>query len=397
MTSPAQAPTDTTPAADDRTKWIVSVDDHLFEPPDLWTRRLPAEFRDRAPHTRYDEKLDALLWEFEGYQTPLPNTLVQAGTDREALIPRFIRSYDELGPWCYDPKARLRAMDQDGVLASLCFPMFPRFCGQTFNEAVDKELALACLQTYNDWLTEEWAGDSDGRLLPLIIIPLWDPKLAAAEIERTVAAGAKAIAFSENPSKLGLPSLHDESNYWDPVFAAANDTGTPLCIHFGSSSTVPTTSPDAPLLVSGSLSPISLAFACVDWLFSGKLIDDDRQPFPNLKICLSEGGIGWIPYMLERCDDMVRTRPFAARGDFKIDLAQGGFGIMREKFGCEHLDRIGIDNVMMEADFPHGDSTFPRTRDTSAELLHGYSPEVQYQVRQGNARRVFNLTSGVFA
>jgi predicted TIM-barrel fold metal-dependent hydrolase len=396
--------------------WIISVDDHVIEPPTVWVDRVPERDRERAPQVRYDENAGALFWVYGEYRTPIPNTIVQAGTDRESLIPRFITSYNEMDPACFDAKARLEAMDVDGVAGSLCFPMFPRFCGQTFYEAPDRDFALVCLRAYNDWIVDEWSGTDPSRLIPLIIIPLWDPVEAAAEIERCAAKGAKAVAFSENPAKLGLPSLHDEDNYWDPFLAAANDTGLPICVHLGSSSSVPSTSDDAPLLVTGSLSNINLAAALADWLFCGKLIDGDREPFPNLKICLSEGGIGWIPYMLERCDQMVASRPFAARGDFKIDIAKGGAAIYREgrgrrfgvppsevfrrhvygcfiddEFGCRHLEEIGIDNVMLETDYPHGDSTFPHSLTTAHERLARYPEAVRHAVLQGNARRVFQL------
>ena len=91
-------------------------------------------------------------------------------------------TYDEMRPGCYDPKARVEDMLDNHVEASLCFPTFPRFCGQTFTEAKDRELGEACVYAYNDWMVEEWCGDSDGHLVPLTIIPLWDAELAAAEV-----------------------------------------------------------------------------------------------------------------------------------------------------------------------------------------------------------------------
>ena len=117
-------------------------------------------------------------------------------------------------------------MDTNWTQASLCFPNFPRFCGQTFLEASDRELALLCVRAYNDWMVEEWCGASDGRLVPLCLVPLWDPQLAAAEVERNAARGVRAVCFSEIPAYLGLPSIH--SGEWDPFFAACEATGTVL-------------------------------------------------------------------------------------------------------------------------------------------------------------------------
>jgi len=395
-------------------QWIVSVDDHLIEPPDLWVDRVPRADRDRAPQTRVADT-GLLFWDYDRMHTPIAKTTVEAGKPPEEKELGYISSYDELLPWYYQPVERVRAMDQDGVLAALCFPMVPRYCGQTFFEAGDKDFAMTCLKVYNDWVIDEWAGSAPGRYIPLIIIPLWDPMLAAAEIERCAAKGGKAIAFSENPAKLGLPSIHDAGNYWDPVFSAANDTGMPLCAHFGSSSSMPKTSDDAPLFVGGSLAPVNLVYSLVDWVFSGKLVDGDRSPYPNLKVCFSEGGIGWIPYILERCDLQVAKRPYLQEKDWITEAGSGRIGeivdggrrmdvlpseifrrhlygcFIDDDFGARHLEEVGIDNVMMESDFPHGDSSFPDTIANANKRLAPYSEEVQYKVMIGNALRVFQF------
>ncbi len=128
----------------------------------------------------------------------------------------------------------------------------PRFCGQTFAEAKDRELALACVKAYNDFMIEEWCGDSNGALIPLIIIPLWDAELAAEEVRRNAERGCRAVCFSEIPPNLGLPSIH--TGYWDPFFQTCQDTETVVCMHIGSSSKMPAASPDAPPAVAASLS-----------------------------------------------------------------------------------------------------------------------------------------------
>jgi predicted TIM-barrel fold metal-dependent hydrolase len=331
--------------------------------------------------------------------------LVQAGYERKEIVPRLM-TYDEMRPEFYDSVARAADLDRDGVLASACFPFFPRYCGQTFYEEKDREFGLLCLRAYNDWMIEEWCGLAPGRFIPLIIIPLWDPQLAASEIERCASKGARAIAFSENPYKLGLPSLHNKSNFWDPVLSAASDTKLPLCIHFGSSSMVPNTSDDSPQFVPALLSPLNLAYCAADWLFCGKL-----GRYPDLKICLSEGGIGWIPYILERAEYIVQTMDWAFRFEVSEGETREGSGRMDEpptvlfrkhiygcfiddSFGARNLDWIGSDNVMMETDYPHGDSSFPNSVANAHRLLEGYDDDVKYKVMQGNARRVFRLPAG---
>ena len=159
---------------------------------------------------------DSEFWVYEDRQIVTTGLNAVAGKKREEFSPEPI-TYDDMRPGCYDPAARVADMDQGCVLVSMLFPSFPRYCGQVFHEAKDKDLALLCVQAWNDFILEEFAAAYPGRFIPMMIIPLWDPAAAAAEIERTAALGAKSIAFSENPTKLGLPSIH--TDYWDPVFA----------------------------------------------------------------------------------------------------------------------------------------------------------------------------------
>jgi predicted TIM-barrel fold metal-dependent hydrolase len=394
---------------DERLNWLISVDDHVIEPPGVWQDRVPQRFKEAAPHIVSDEQGEA--WVYEGRRFPTVGLAAAAGRKKEEFSPTPV-TYEDMRPGCYDPVARLEDMNRDGVLASLCFPSFPRFCGQTFYEASDKELGLLCVKAYNDWMIDEWSGSAPGRFVPGIILPLWDPVEGAREIERCAVKGAKAVIFSENPAMLGLPSIHDKARYWDPVFAAASDTGLPVCIHIGSSSKLPATSADNPLIVTLALTPMNAMVTCVDWLFSGNF-----ERHANLKLCLSEGGIGWIPYVLERCDyTLDRQGAWAAKGDFSLDLAGGkveakegsearAFDLIpsqlfRERvFGCfiddihgvDCLDAIGMDNVMIETDYPHTDSSWPNSIATAHKRLAGRRDEDIYKIFQGNAKRVFNF------
>src|SRR5262245_52398571 len=209
--------------------------------------------------------------------------------------------YDEMRPGCFEIRARLEDMDVINVERSLCFPNVVRFCGQLFLWLEDKELALACVRAYNDWMVEEWAGESGGRLAPLCLLPLWDPALAAAEVRRNALRGVRAAAFSELPGRLGLPTIHDARSHWEPLFAACDETHTTLFMHIGSGSHWISTSDDSPPVVTATLVFITSAMALSDWLFSGAL-----ARYPNLRICFAEGQIGWIPYVLERADKLWR-------------------------------------------------------------------------------------------
>jgi predicted TIM-barrel fold metal-dependent hydrolase len=386
---------------------MISVDDHVLEPGHLWQDRVPAKLRDRAP--RLIDTDEGTVWEFDGQR--LPTSVLAAAVKLDGDVSPNALDYRDLSPGCYEPKARVADMDRNHVLSSLCFPSLPRFCGQLFSLHDDQELGLACLRAYNDWMLEEWCGTVPGRLMPLILLPLRDPKLAVEEIERCAALGASAIAFSENPSKLGLPSIHDANYYWDPVFDAAAQANLPLCQHMGSSSALPQTSADAPYIVTFSLGPTSAMFCLNDWLFSGQFVRH-----PDLKVCLSEGGIGWIPYILQRASWVLDRNRAWVEGDVELDSsaawvddqAKGAkaesFDVPLEQifrdhvYGCfiddvqgvRNLDAIGYDNVMIETDYPHVDSTFPVSWDMAREGLAGISDENVYKIVQGNARKVFS-------
>ncbi len=395
---------------------IISVDDHVVEPPDLWTERLPARFRDRAPHverdrvvfnfnpraTSFAETMDrgnpdgewCDFWCFEDQCMPFPRTAACAGLDSIEWKPV---TYDELHPATWKQADRLAAMDANHTDASICFPnTLPRFCGQRFHETVDKDLALACVQSYNDWMIDEWcAGDGRGRLIPLTMIPLWDPHRAAQEVRRSAARGSFAVTFSEEPSKLGLPSVHDKDRFWDPFFEACDETGTVINMHIGSSSMMYTTTADAPFIVSSTLTFTNSMGSLVDFIFSGTL-----RRFPNLKLAYSEGQVGWAAYVLERADKL-----WAERGDVKVfgtDLPEAPssyvkdrvfFCIFDDETGLALRNRIGMDQITFEVDFPHADSTWPHTERIATEICTaaGLDDAEAYKLLRGNAIRAFGL------
>ena len=295
-------------------------------------------------------------------------------------------TYEEMRKGCWDPKARLEDMDANWTEAQMCFPSFPRFCGQTFLEADDKDLAALCVKAYNDWMVDEWCGDSNGRLIPLIIIPLWDAQLAAEEIRRNAARGVHATCFSEIPPFLGLPSIH--TGDWDPFFAACAETGIVVNMHIGSSSKMPSTSADAPPAVGSTLTFGNAMSSMADWLMSGVL-----ERFPDLTLAYSEGQIGWIPYILERADKVWEdNRGWNGVYD-KIPEPPSNY-YYRQIYGCffddahgltpDSLEKCGVDNITFETDYPHSDSTWPHSREVAQKLMGHLDDDV---VAQAGARQ----------
>jgi predicted TIM-barrel fold metal-dependent hydrolase len=369
---------------------LISVDDHVVEPPDVFEGRLPARFRDDAPRlVTKDDGSDQ--WVFEGVDIPNVGLNAVAGRPPEeyGVEPT---SYAEIREGAYDVDRRIDDMNANGVLASMNFPSFPQFCGQMFNNAQDKELGHAVLRAYNDWHLESWAGAHPGRFVPLGLVPYFDPQLMADEVRRLAAAGCHAITWSENPEKLGHPSFHNR--HWDPFWAACEDTGTVVCLHIGSSSQVVITSMEASINTMLTLQPMNLVQAAADLLWSPVL---DR--FPKVRFALSEGGIGWIPYFLERADYVYRNHRVWTGSDFGDQLPSDRF---RERFitcfiedahGLANRDQIGVSTMCWEADYPHSDSTWPRSPESvwAGLTAAGVPAEEIDAITHLNAMRVFSF------
>ena len=387
---------------------IISVDDHVVEPPHLWQTWLPKKHRDRGPKIellptgevkmvdgRYVEhpgtsgKLCA-WWNYDGNYFSLKRYIAAVGYPPEE-VDMYPITYDEMRPGCWQPKERIKDMEMNGVEASLCFPNYPRFCGQIFSEAPDKELALACIKAYNDWMVDEWCGDSDGRLIPLIIVPLWDANLAADEIRRNAARGVRAVAFSELPPWLGLPSIH--SGYWDPFFQACDETGTVISMHIGSGTKTLQTSADAPASIGATMIFTNSAASMLDYLMS-----DVLKTFPNLKLLYAECQIGWIPYVLERADDIWRTHLWSHK-DAHPELPSTYYKdriyscFFKDEVGVLMLDRIGVDQVCFETDYPHQDGTWPKSKQVAEHLFGHLDADTVYKLARGNAAKLLGLNA----
>jgi predicted TIM-barrel fold metal-dependent hydrolase len=330
-------------------------------------------------------------WLYEDLAKPIPKVVACAGIPVEEHTVDPI-AYDEMRPGCYDPKARLADMDLNRTERSLCFPYVTRFAGQMFLDAKDKDLALRCVQAYNDWMIDEWCGDSGGRLLPLCIVPLWDPGAAAKEVRRNAGRGARAITFTEMPHHLGLPSIHDPSRHWDPLFDACDETGTVVCMHIGSGSKMAETSPFAPRAANTTLTFSCAQLSMVEWLVSGLLVR-----FPKLKIAYSESQIGWMPFILERLDKVFHHSAYA--GLDPIITQPPSTYVPGRVYGCffdddtgiANRDAIGITQMVFEVDYPHQDTTWPHTNKVVERMAEQMSPDELERVLRLNALEMLGL------
>ena len=349
---------------------FVSVDDHVVEPPDVFEGRLPARYQDAAPRVERNEKGDD-VWVFNGTQIPNIGLNAVAGRPREeyGVDPT---SFDEMRRGCWDVHERVKDMSAGGVLGSMCFPSFPSFSGRLFMLCEDKDLALAVTQAYNDWHIDGWCGAYPDRFIPMALPILWDPELCAAEIRRVAAKGCHSLTFTENPAELGLPSFHNP--YWDPMWRALVEEGTILNVHLGSSGKLAVTAPDAPMDVMITLQPMNICMAAADLVWSRVF-----KEFRDLRVALSEGGTGWIPYFLDRLDRTYDMHHLWTGQDLGDELPSDVFRrhiltcFIADPVGVQLRETIGIDNICWEMDYPHSDSSWPTAPEELAAVCERYT------------------------
>jgi len=370
---------------------LISVDDHVVEAPHVFVDHIDPKFRDRAPRIVERDNWQGWLWEDRFYPLSFQGNIHTRhfregeegrGADLNA------RRYEDMIDAVYDVHARVEAMDVDGVHAALQFPQFPRFGGTLFLEAQDKELALAIVRAWNDWMLDEWWAAYPDRFIPQTLIPLWDVPASVEEIERCAAKGSRAVLFVENPHPLGLPSF--PTGHWRPVFEACNETGLPLSMHIGTSSGLLSPSPESTSSVGVALCGVNSMSALVDLIYSGMCND-----LPNLKIALSEGGAGWVPYVLERADyTWERSRNEGLRNDLPpSEVFRRHFWVcmIADHYALRNRDLIGIDKIMWECDFPHNDSNYPNSRKMLADAMVDVPDDDARMIGELNARALYNF------
>ncbi|MCA2244787.1 amidohydrolase [Mycobacterium sp. WUMAC-067] len=367
---------------------LVSVDDHLVEPPHLFHGLLPAKYEDQAPKVITTED-GADVWTFNGTIIPNIGLNAVAGRPREEYGAEPT-NFEEMRPGCFDIDERVKDMNAGGVLGSMCFPSFPGFAGRLFAAADDKDLALAVTRAYNDWHIDQWCGSYPGRFIPMALPIIWDAELCADEIRRVAAKGCHSLTFTENPATLGCPSFHDE--YWDPVWRALSETGTVMSVHLGSSGRLSVTAADAPVDVMITLQPMNICQAAADLLWSRVI-----KQFPDVRFALSEGGTGWIPYFLDRIDRTYEMHHLWTGQDFGGKLPSEVFGerfltcFIADPVGIKLRHDIGVDNIAWECDYPHSDSSWPNAAEELEEVTAGVPDHEINKITFENACRWYSF------
>jgi predicted TIM-barrel fold metal-dependent hydrolase len=366
---------------------LVSVDDHAIEPPGAFARHMPERFKGREP--KVEQRGGRDVWVFEGQTTGYMglNSVVGRPKEEYGMEPL---SYEHMRRGTWDIKARVDDMNANGVLGSLCFPTFPGFAGQRFQNIKDRDVAKAAIQAYNDWHLHDWCDAAPGRFMPLMMIPMWDISTASAEVRRLAKQGVHALSFSDNPALLGFPSIH--SDYWDPLWKACAENKVVICCHIGTGAKAGHASDLSPIDAWITAMPISIANSAADWIWAPMW-----KKYPDLRMALSEGGIGWIPYLLERADFTHRHHSAWTNADFgggrlpsDIFHKQLITCFIEDRFGLHNLAFIGEDMVTWESDYPHSDCTWPESPEILWNSVQHLSDQTINKITHLNAMREFS-------
>lgn len=363
---------------------LISVDDHIIEPPEVWVDRAPAKYKDLVPHViEMDNGVEA--WVVEGVPQPTMGLNAVAGKPQETWDMDPVR-YSEMIEACYNPTVRSKEIRDDGVVGSVNFPSLLGFAGAKVVGFKDKELALHLVQAYNDWHFDGWCAADPDLYIPMMTLPLWDPKLCADEVRRTAAKGARCITFPEDPGNLGLPNLWEGG--WNPLWEALSETGLVVNCHIGTAGNMPFP-PGSKFHVTIMLAQVTAAIGMVNLIESPVL-----REYPKLQFAFSEGGLGWIAAQLERCDRMWDKHKMWSRlnGMLPSDIFKRNIlgTFVDDQVGIDLRHQIGVDRIMWESDFPHVETPWPHSQEVVGKLMENVPTDEAELMTSGNARRVYN-------
>ena len=367
---------------------IISVDDHISEPPGMFDKHLSGADLASAPKLKQDAN-GKDYWEYQGMSFPSVGLNAVVGRPKEeyGMEPTAL---DQLRPGCYDVDERIKDMDVNGIAASLNFGSVFDFAGGRLNKVPDKTLARKHLSAYNDWHIDEWCGAYPGRFIPCAILPTWDMDATIAELKRVSDKGCYTVSISENPTMQGLPSIHNE--YWEPFWKAINDLDMTICLHIGGGNPAPHASMETPIEAWITTMPMSIAVGASDWLQLEAL-----QRYPDMRIALSEGSIGWVPYFKERADFTNEQHKFWTNSLYQDKKPSEVFErhfmtcFIEDAFGLQNVDFIGEDMITYECDYPHSDCVWPEVPERLWPQIKHLTDEQIDKITHLNAMRWFRF------
>lgn len=367
---------------------LISVDDHMSEPPHVFDKHLSGDALATAPKFN-TTKTGTSYWSYQGRKVPSVglNAVVGRPPNEYGMEPT---SFDQLREGVYNVHERVNDMNVNGIAASICFGSFVGFDGGLFQKVPDKAQALVHLRAYNDWHITEWCAAHPGRFIPMAIMPTWDMNATVAELHRVAKLGAKCISINDNPTVYKFPSIHNE--YWEPFWKAINETGLTINLHIGGGNPAPHASMETPIEAWITTMPMAIAVGAADWLQLAAL-----QKFPNLRIALSEGSIGWVPYFTERANFSHARHKAWTNSGFEGTTPRDVFKkhfmncFIDDEFGLQNLDAIGEDMVCYECDYPHSDCLWPESPEFLWKTVQHLTDKQIDKVTHANAMRWFNF------
>ena len=371
---------------------IVDCDTHITEAPDLFTSRAPARLKDKLPHVRRVNGVDRWFVGDRNFGSLGGNVI---RTDNNKLLGRLaFPTIEEGHPGAHETKARLKAMDDMGVYAQICYQNSGVTQAGSLMSLGDNELALTVIQLYND-ASAERQRESGQRLFTLGHLPLWDKAAILVEAERCLDMGIKGFVLPDTPERLKIPSFLDD--YWTPLLELCEARSVPINFHLNAA-----IDPNAltwegfefeqTLAVVATMFSIGNAATLGNWMVSGRL---DRHP--KLKIGLIESGMGWVPFAIEalehQFDEMLPSKSkLLQRRPWQYFRDHFWVTYWFEKVGpAKLLDVLGVDKVMFETDYPHPTSLYPGVQDHIMETLGSCTAEDRKKVLETNAVKLYNL------
>jgi uncharacterized protein len=377
---------------------VVDADTHFTEPHDLWTSRAPRGFEDRVPHV---VDVDGVpTWTVDGVALGRASASSVVRRDGERCRgSEFIQwVFDDAHPAAYDVPTRLAVMDEIGIWAQVVYPNVAGFGGQKLSAIADPDVRRLSVTLYNDAMAEIQDA-SDGRLYPMGLLPSWDVAAAVAETERVSGMELRGVNISSDPQLQGLPDLGDPA--WDPLWEACADRKLPVHFHIGASQTSlawygsspwPSMGDDQKLAIGAAMMYLTNARVLANVIYSGLL---ERNP--GLRMVSVESGIGWIPFVLESLDHQLNE---TAPGTMDYLSMMPSEYFRRQMYACfwferddvvAMLERVGVDNVLFETDFPHPTCLYPDSLEHVARSLDGVAPDVARKVLQDNAAQLYRI------
>ena len=380
---------------------VIDADTHFTEPPDLWTSRAPAAYKDRVLHI--EQRNGVPTWVVDGVELGFAKGggVVDHDGGKIPFLDSADKGMDWVHPGAWDVNARLAVMDECGIHAQVLFPNVVGLGGHRLNtEVKDEALRLLCVEIYNDAMAQI-QEESNRRFLPMPVMPAWDVDKCVKETERCAGLGLRGINMTSDPQDLGSPDLANRG--WDPFWEVCADLHMPVHFHIGSSNTAMDfygnyfwESQDEYVkpAIGGAMLFLNSARVVINTVFAGIF---DR--FPALQMVAVESGVGWVPFILETMNyELLENAPQHAAELSKLPSEYFRSNWHATFWFEEHqgdvqglLDKVGDDRVLFETDFPHPTCLYPSPLETVADKMRALRPETRRRVMGENAARLYRL------